>query len=147
MLVTFGPFRGLALRHAGSKGILNCLFFGQIIFVNSDFFSNTSREKKRCFSYFSRGRFENKLRTDRVWSFPNCSFKTSRRKTKLRRHVKTSTNQYDAIPSHFKRYQSKIIVTANNPLLANGCRVSCRYAHSRLHRAGPKPAFFSSLQP
>ena len=45
--VTFGPFRGLALRHAASLSIFSCAFFGQAILVFSDFLSNTSCGTKR----------------------------------------------------------------------------------------------------
>ena len=44
---TFGPFRGLALSHAGSQSIFGCAFFGQAILVFSDFLSSTSRKNEK----------------------------------------------------------------------------------------------------
>ena len=52
-LVTSGPFRGLALRHAGSQSIFGSAFFGQTILVFSDFLSSTLQKKKRKDNTFS----------------------------------------------------------------------------------------------
>ena len=51
-LVTLRPFRGLALRHAGSLIIFSCTFSGQAIVVFSDFLSNKERGGKRTSSIF-----------------------------------------------------------------------------------------------
>ena len=41
--VTFGPFRGLSLRHAGFQSIFGFEFFGEAILFFPDFPSSTSR--------------------------------------------------------------------------------------------------------
>ena len=52
--VTFGPFRRLTLRHAGSLRMFGSAFFGHAILVFSDFPFNPSRKKrKKIISDFS----------------------------------------------------------------------------------------------